>query len=204
MITPNEPLVGMNCLRVPLWSSDQTFENQLEWFNWQHGCGSKSKMFVGVAFCLLELLHLPNHHSSQFIRSHPISRGTVHPFSRQYSSPFSPGTVPLPANAPAKRPHLFAAQLRKKQSAVTKTFAFSIAPTFCTIGHRGTEGWAAHGADFNHRAYPAMPIVNSVAEENLTISIMSCVPKMQALHFCSSNISAQTFLWVCSYHFNNS
>ena len=104
MIMPNEPLVGMNCLRVPLWSSDQTFENQLEWFNWQHGCGSKSKMFVGVAFCLLELLHLPNHHSSQFIRSHPISRGTVHPFSRQYSSLFSPGTVPLPANAPAKRP----------------------------------------------------------------------------------------------------
>ena len=37
-------------------------------------------------------------------------------------------------------PHLFAAHLRKKQSAVTETFSFSIAPTFCTIGHRGTEG----------------------------------------------------------------
>ena len=168
-------------------------------------------MIVGVAFCLLELLHLPNHHSSQFIRSHPISPGAVHPFSRQYSSLFSSGTVPsfLLVQFPflqmlqPSAPHLFAAHLRKKQSAVTETFAFSIAPTFCTIGHRGTEGSAAHGADFNHRAYPAMPIVNSVAEENLTISIISCVSQMQALHFCSSNISTQTFLGVCSYHFNS-
>ena len=204
MITPNEPLVGMNCLRVPLRSSDHTFENQLEWFNWQHGCGSKIKMFVGVAFCLLELFHLPNHHSSQFIRSQFLEAQFT-PFLDSTVPPFLLAQFPFLQMLQPSAPHLFAAHLRKKQSAVTETFSFSIAPTFCTIGHRGTEGWAAHGAEnpFNHRACPAMPIVNSVAEENLTISIMSCVPQMQALHFCSSNISAQTFLGVCSFHFNS-
>ena len=160
-------------------------------------------MIVGVAFCLLELLHLPNHHSSQFIRSHPISPGTVPSFLYSTVPSFLLVQFPFLQMLQPSAPHLFAAHLRKKQSAVTETFAFSIAPTFCTIGHRGTEGSAAHGADFNHRAYPAMPIVNSVAEENLTISIISCVSQMQALHFCSSNISTQTFLGVCSYHFNS-
>ena len=96
-------------------------------------------MFVGVAFCLLELLTTTVVSSSDLIQ-----------FLEAQFTPFLGSTVPsfLLAQFPflqmlqPSAPHLFAAHLRKKQSAVTETFAisFSIAPTFCTIGHRGTEG----------------------------------------------------------------